>query len=122
MKEHKLRDYIYWGVTAVLVIITFIRWQAVLGGIRYLNQVLAPITYGAVLAYLLSPVYNRVYRLAEMAIKPYLKTGKKRNGLAKAIATIASLVFLLTVVMGLFPEFLTALRGLSIRYLAMHQR
>ncbi|MCI8534810.1 MAG: AI-2E family transporter [Hungatella sp.] len=123
MKEHKLRDYIYWGVTAVLVIITciaaaliFIRWQAVLGGIRYLNQVLAPITYGAVLAYLLSPVYNRVYRLAEMAIKPYLKTGKKRNGLAKAIATIASLVFLLTVVMGLFqlilPRVFDSIKGI----------
>lgn len=123
MKEHKFRDYIYWGVTAVLVIITciaaaliFIRWQAVLGGIRYLNQVLAPITYGAVLAYLLSPVYNRVYRLAEMAIKPYLKTGKKRNGLVKAIATIASLVFLLTVVMGLFqlilPRVFDSIKGI----------
>ena len=70
MKEHKFRDYICWGVTALLVIVTcigaaliFIRWQSVCEIFRYLGRILAPVTYGAVLAYLLAPVYNRTGKI-----------------------------------------------------------
>jgi len=108
MNEHKLRDYIYWGVTAVLVIVTciaaalvFIRWKTVYGAIKYVNQVLMPIIYGAILAYLLTPVYNQVYRAADRVLRPYLRKGRKKHGLAKGTATLACIVFLAAVVAGL---------------------
>ena len=57
MKEHKFYEYVCWGVTAVVVIIScilvallFLRWQTVRQAIRTVNTILAPITYGAILA------------------------------------------------------------------------
>ena len=48
MNEHKFRDYIYWGVTAVLAIVIciaaaliFIRWQTVCLAVKKLNRILA---------------------------------------------------------------------------------
>lgn len=108
MNEHKFRDYIYWGVTAVLVIVTciaaalvFIRWQTVCQALKNLNKILAPIIYGAILAYLLTPVYNGVYRWTDRLLTPYLKRGRKRHGAARAAATLVSIVFLVLVVTGL---------------------
>ncbi len=123
MNEHKFRDYIYWGVTAVLVIVTciaaalvFIRWQTVYGAIKYVNRVLAPIIYGAILAYLLTPIYNQVYRLADRILTPYLKRGKKKSGLAKAAATLASIAFLAAVAAGLvwliLPRVFESVKGI----------
>lgn len=123
MNEHKFRDYIYWGVTAVLVIVTciaaalvFIRWQTVYGAIKYVNRVLAPIIYGAILAYLLTPIYNQVYRLADRILTPYLKRGKKKRGLAKGAATLASIAFLAAVAAGLvwliLPRVFESVKGI----------
>jgi len=109
MKEHKFREYIYWGVTAVLVIVScilvavvFLRWQTVRQGIKTLNVILAPITYGAILAYLMSPVYNRLRSLLEKCLVKVLKEKEKRTNLAKAAATVGCLVFLAVVISGLF--------------------
>lgn len=108
MNEHKFRDYIYWGVTAVLVIVTciaaalvFIRWKTVCLGLKNLNRILSPIIYGAILAYLLTPIYNRVYRWTDRLLTPYLKRGRKKHGMAKAVATLACIAFLGAVIMGL---------------------
>lgn len=109
MKERKFREYICWGVTAVLVIVScilvaavFLRWQTVKEGIRTLNIILAPITYGAILAYLMSPVYNRIRRWIEKGLAPVLKEESSRVNLAKTAATVGCLAFLIVVVVGLF--------------------
>lgn len=108
MNTHKFRDYIYWGVTALLVIVTcigaalmFIRWQSVCGMFRYLGRILAPVTYGAVLAYLLAPVYNRVRKWTDYCLDRYVSPCGARTALAKAIATLASLLVLVLVITGL---------------------
>lgn len=107
MNEHKFRDYIYWGVTAVLVIVTciataliFIRWKTVCLALKNLNRILAPIIYGAILAYLLAPVYNRVYRWADRLLTPYLKRGRKKHGAARGMATLVCIAFLGALVFG----------------------
>lgn len=108
MKEHKFRDYICWGVTALLVIVTcigaaliFIRWQSVCEIFRYLGRILAPVTYGAVLAYLLAPVYNRTGRGMDRLLKRYVSRGKTRTALVKTVSTLVSLLVLVLVVTGL---------------------
>ena len=115
MKEHKFYEYVCWGVTAVVVIIScilvallFLRWQTVRQAIRTVNTILAPITYGAILAYLLSPVYNRLRIL--------LKKGVKKESTVKAGATVGSLILLVAVVFGLFsmiiPEVWKSIAGI----------
>lgn len=123
MDDHKFRDYIYWGVTAILVIITciaaaviFVRWQSVWGMLRYLGQVLTPITFGAILAYLLTPVFNRTYRWVNDLLIPYMKKGKRRSAVAKTAATAASLAFLTVIVTGLvwliLPRVIDSVKGI----------
>ncbi len=123
MKEHKYREYICWGVTALLVIVTcigaalmFIRWQAVCGILRFLAQILAPVTYGAVLAYLLAPVYNRVFGWVDRHVGVHVKPVKMRKAAAKAAATLASLLVLVMVVTGLIwlilPRVFESIKGI----------
>ena len=73
MNEHKFREYIYWGVTAVSVIVCcilvamiFLRWNTVRAAIHSVNVILAPITYGAILAYLLTPLQKPDCRLSQV--------------------------------------------------------
>ena len=86
MNEHKFREYIYWGVTAVTVIVccilvamVFLRWNTVCAAAHTLNVILAPITYGAMLAYLLTPVYNAIWKATERLLKRMIKDQKERN-------------------------------------------
>lgn len=84
MNEHKFREYIYWGVTAVavivcciLVVMVFLRWNTVCAAAHTVNVILAPITYGAMLAYLLTPVYNAIRKCNRAAVK---KNDKRSKG------------------------------------------
>lgn len=109
MKDDKYRKYIYWGVTAFLVIsacialvFLIVRIDRVKVACSLLTSILAPITYGAVLAYLLTPVYNRVRNLLAKWLKPAVAKEGTRLSLSKAGATIASIVVLIAIIVGLF--------------------
>ena len=123
MKEHKFKNYIYIGVVAVLVIVscivvafTFLKWNSVTAGIDKLNGILAPVTYGAILAYLLTPVYNRVRNGGERLFQKVVAHPQKRTGLAKVIATTVSLIVLGVVVLGLLlmiiPQVIQSIMGI----------
>lgn len=123
MKDHKFREYIYWGITAVLVIVccilvaaVFIRWNTVCVAIRSLNTILAPITYGAILAYLLTPVYNMIRRVTERLLQRVVKEPKDRNKYTRTLATVGSLCFLGIVVIGLIsmiiPQLWVSISGI----------
>ncbi len=108
MKDHKYGKYIVWGVTAFLVIVSCIlvallllRWQAVRGAIGVINEILAPITYGVILAYLMSPVYNRLYGWTGMLLGKAVKKPERRASFSKALSTAGSLLFLAAVIVGL---------------------
>ena len=122
MKDHKYGKYIVWGVTAFLVIVACIlvtlmllRWQTVRGVIGMINEILAPIIYGAILAYLMSPVYNRLYGWMGALLKKKKKeqekgqeseqeTERRRKlvtSVSRTFATVGSLLFLAAVVIGL---------------------
>ncbi len=122
MKEHKFREYIYMGVTAVLVIVAciacvfiFLKWGAVKAGLRTLSGILAPITYGAILAYLLTPVYNRVVKWSKKITDRYWKDKSGGEGIAKGVGTLVSLALLCFIVVGLIsmvlPQVLNSIIG-----------
>ena len=134
MKNIRFRTYIYWGVTAISVIglsvafvFLMIHIDSVKAWLGVLVNILKPIIYGAVLAYLLNPIYNKV----EYGI---LKASRKRAGsieeaeaeteteagnskaLAKTCATLVSLVVLFLIVAGflsmLVPQLITSINGI----------
>lgn len=122
MKNQRLKPYIYWGVTAVLVIAACVMFAFLLlklkdvkAAVRLINGILTPIIYGAVLAYLLAPVYNWTYRQTRTLTEKKFKKEKVHNRIGKVMATTVSLVLLLAVVIGLIwlllPQLISSVMG-----------
>ena len=117
MKREKYQQYIYWGVTAFVVlaflvafIFMIIKFDWVKSMIDMLLGILSPITYGAVLAYLLAPVYNRVRDAVVACAKAGISPKKDWKKLGEAVATIASILLLVALVTGLISMLIPELR------------
>lgn len=122
MKNQRFKPYIYWGVTAVLVIAACVMFAFLLlkikdvkAAIRLVNGILTPIIYGAVLAYLLTPVYNWTYRQMRKLTEKKFKKEKVHNRIGRLMATTVSLALLLAVVIGLIwlllPQLISSIMG-----------
>ena len=89
--------------------------QTIFGVIGEIIQILMPIIYGGVLAYLMLPVYNSVYFFVCRNTKKLFTTEKVRSRAGKTAATIASLLFLLILVCGLvwmiIPQIMESILG-----------
>ena len=124
MKETKFRNYICWGLTALSVIALSIafafflsRFQEVKGTAKIVVGILMPVIYGAVLAYLLLPVYNKSRDITKRLLTSTWKHEKGILSISSAMGTFVSLVFLFVIVVGLFwmiiPEIYTSVMGLQ---------
>jgi predicted PurR-regulated permease PerM len=109
MKNKRFQRYIYWGVTALVVVAISVafgfaisRFNVVSGIIGKIIGILHPIIYGAVLAYLLLPVYNRTYAYVIEKCARHIKSQKALRGAGKSAGTIVSLLLLFAIVAGLF--------------------
>ena len=122
MKNDKYRTYIYWGVTALAVLLLLvvavfvvIRWSLVAALGAKIAHILAPVIYGAVFAYLLNPVYNRVQAAVMKLTKDIIPDEKGRKRLGGFLGTLASLCLLVAVVVGLIsmliPQLISSIRG-----------
>lgn len=65
MKFKPEKKYIYWGITIfctaialMLAYFLFFRLDSIKGGVKTLNKILAPVFYGFILAYLMTPLLN----------------------------------------------------------------
>ncbi len=123
MDREKYRRYIYWGVTAFIVlallsafIFAMIHWDKVRGASRLLMRILAPIIYGAVFAYLLTPIYNRARAVVAKAGEKMELSDKGCIQLGNFAGTLASLLLLIAVVTGLFsmliPQLIESIQGI----------
>lgn len=123
MKNDKYQRYIYWGVTAFIVlallvvfVFTIKEMDKVAAGIRMFFNILAPVTYGAVLAYLLAPVYNKVRNFIVSGGGDGRLSGKGREALGSFAATAVSVAVLLAIVVGLtsmlLPQLWDSVKGL----------
>ncbi len=122
MKNDKYRTYIYWGVTALAVLLLLVaavfvvmRWSLVAALGAKIAHILAPVIYGAVFAYLLNPVYNRVQAAVMKLTKNIIPDEKGRKRLGGFLGTLASLCLLVAVVVGLIsmliPQLISSIRG-----------
>ena len=138
MKNERFERYIYMGVTAILVLIAavfvvflFLERNAVFAFLGKVRFVLAPVIYGAVLAFLMSPVYNWCYNTVvyvhdddkrkedeekKSAPKKRFKSESFGNFLGKAVGTVISLAFLIVVVVSLssmiIPQLYSSIVGI----------
>ena len=122
MKNDKYRTYIYWGGTALAVLLLLvaavfvvIRWSLVAALGAKIAHILAPVIYGAVFAYLLNPVYNRVQAAVMKLTKDIIPDEKGRKRLGGFFGTLASMCLLVAVVVGLIsmliPQLISSIRG-----------
>ena len=123
MKKDKWEIQIRWGTTAFLVlvctalIITALQnFGTVREGVNKLIDILTPIIYGIVMAYLLNPVYAFIYRNT----KKFLDRSKLKKmsvSLSKTAGTVLSVLCLLFLIFGLvamiIPELHRSLISLS---------
>lgn len=125
-EEHsKFRDYIRRGISAFLVILAgiicffiLLRFESIAKAFGTIAEVLTPIIYGFVLAFLLNPIVKRV----EGWITPGLrKLIKKEDGVQKAargIGIFSGLVVAMVVVVALFnmliPELYKSIKDLVV--------
>ena len=124
MRRQEFKKYIYYGVTAVAVIAVCIvfwyciqNWNSVYKIIRMILGIVAPIIYGAILAYLLSPVYNRVTAYMKKKLSRIWKEKKHIDGFSKCCGTVVSLILVVVVVASLFqmliPQMIDSLLGIK---------
>lgn len=122
MKNDKYRTYIYWGVTALTVLLLLVaavfvvmRWSLVAALGAKIANILAPVIYGAVFAYLLNPVYNRVQAAVMKMTEKIIAQEEGRKRLGGFLGTLASLFLLVAVVVGLIsmliPQLINSIRG-----------
>lgn len=109
MREHKYEKYIYGGITAVLVIAVAILMifflseiNAVMRFVRKLLIILEPIIIGAVLTFLVAPIYNMTCRGTNRLLETNKNKTRKIGWQEKTVATIVSLIFLSIVIVSLF--------------------
>ncbi len=110
---HKFKEYIYWGITAFCVIASSIAFGYILLRIEQVKAfcvmiltILMPVIYGAVLAYLLAPVYNWCVKKSDLWLKQWISSREKRLGVGRLAGTAISLVMLILVVAGLISMLL----------------
>ena len=124
MKNQKHRDMAAWGLTAFITIVLCILFFFVLYKLRELHAfsrtlsaILQPISFGAVLAYVLTPIYNRVRRWLSGWLSGPLKGARLVNRLASAGGITASLLFIILVAYGLVaavvPEVVRSIVGIA---------
>lgn len=124
MKNQKFKYFIYWGLTALAVIaasVAFVffllKFQLLASVAGRIIGILMPVIYGAVLAYLTLPIYNRIRRLTAKALVGHIKSDTAVRRLAKTAGTLASLALLVALVAGLLsmviPQIYTSVLGLQ---------
>ncbi|MBS6956162.1 MAG: AI-2E family transporter [Enterocloster asparagiformis] len=124
MKNPRFKGYIYWGVTALAVIacsVAFVffllEFRMVAAAAGKIVSVLMPIIYGAVLAYLMLPVYNKTRRYITESMSVKVKNERVVQGAAKGVGTLVSLLLLIAIVVGLcwmiLPQIYTSILGLQ---------
>lgn len=123
MNNSKFYRYICWGVTATIALavsIAFVFFLIKIDRVRELCQmlldILSPIIYGAVMAYLMAPIYDRVRHAMEKGLSKLISDEKARRHIGSVTATLVSLIVLIAVVVGLIsmliPELINSIRNI----------
>ena len=123
MKD-KYRNYLHLGLTSFLVIIASITFWFILNRFEVLHSIankifsiLTPITYGAVMAFLVAPIYNRSTNFFNKFFKKIKFLKGKEYRWSKAIATFVCLIVIvgivISLVMMLIPQIIKSISDVA---------
>ncbi len=123
MNKEKYGKYICWGVTSLIVIALsillvffLIKFDRVRAAVQMVLEIMAPIIYGAVFAYLLAPVYNRTRAAVMGSTRKLFTDDSRRQRFATFIAIIVSVAVWIVVVVGLIsmmiPQLIKSVVGI----------
>lgn len=106
--DNKYKNYLHLGLTAFLVIISSIMFWFILNRFEVLKsiadkifKILTPISYGAIMAFLVAPIYNRSTKYLHNIFKKFSLFKNKEYKIAKSLATFICLFVILSVVISL---------------------
>ena len=119
----KLREHFSQGMTLFIVVVsciicyfTILRFDVIASGITKVLNILKPIIYGVVLAYLLNPVMKRVEIVFEKYFRKYFKKEKAFKKTSRTIGIVGSLIFAGLIIFALLnmliPELYKSIMGL----------
>lgn len=121
MRELIKSRYFKWGLTfclslvgAIVIYLLLDKFSTVHGALGTLMNILAPFIYGAVMAYLLRPVYNGCYFRSEKLLKNLkVKSERTVDMVSRIVSVTLSMLLLFVIIFGLvmsvIPQFLTSL-------------
>lgn len=121
----KLREHFQKGMTAFIVIVagvlfffTFLRFSDISKFLDKIGDVLKPITYGFVIAFLLNPVMKRVESFVKPWLKKWIKNEKSINNTSRTIGVFSSLLIgiaLITLLLNMvIPEVYNSIKELVV--------
>lgn len=124
MEKRNLKDQIIRGAILAVVIMSSMLFlycvqniELLLSWGRKICGILAPIIYGAVLAYLVAPIYNGTCQFVQEGFVCICKQEKTRRVASKWIATIVCVLFVVLIVVGMFwlliPQLLESILGIK---------
>ena len=124
MDREKWDEQIKWGLTAFAVIsaavgVAFLVFNLniIRGGLGRILNILTPVIYGAVMAYLMAPVYDLTERKLRERMERYFPGKRFPHSFARFFATFSALLLLLLVsgslVYIMIPELMKSLTRLS---------
>ncbi len=122
MKYRWDKKYLYWGVTAICVIIVSLlafaavfEFTVVLNAFGFVFRILSPVLYGFAIAYLLTPLVNKLDRIQMKTCFKRAKKPARAQKAARAVSVTASMLLLLGVLIGLcmllVPQLITNILG-----------
>ncbi len=124
-ERSKLRDYIGRGISAFLVILAgivcffiFLRFDSIANAFGTIMEVLTPIIYGFVLAFLLNPIVKRVEAWITPGLTKLLKKEERATKASRSIGIFSALIVAILVVVALFnmliPELYKSIKDLVV--------
>jgi len=124
MFREKYRTYINWGITVMLIIFAgiafyflILRWSGIVSSFKTLGGILAPVSYGLIIAFILDSLVMTVVRLlARIPRRGGQPLSLRRQKVYRAIGIVFSeivLVALITVlIQSIVPQVVDSLRTL----------
>lgn len=121
----KLREHFSKGMTAFLVVLTcivcyfaFLRFSVISDLIEKIMEIVSPIIYGIVIAYLLNPIVKKVEKYVTLFLKRYIKKEETIKKASRTIGIFAALIFGVAVIVTLLnmviPELYKSIKDLVI--------
>ncbi len=116
------KKYLYWGVTAVAVIIAglllfaaIFRFDMIWGFFGTIFSILTPVLYGFAFAFILNPVVKRLHKLFMKTAFKKAKKIQRAEKISRAISIVISILLLFIVItvfsLMLFPQLVTNIMG-----------